>query len=250
VTKPIAKVEDEVTEPIAKVEDEVTEPIAKVEDEVTKPIAKVEDEVTEPIAKVEDEVTEPIAKKVMNDNSFGESKEDLSLVLDLAQEKTQEMEQKNDRKPASLRQENVQRTQNFYFDNKDKANSKNSLAFISAMIPKPANIDKYEYTDPPIFKDSDYGRGLVYNCLKKHWACVNKASYFKCRDHAKWSLAKKKVPKCVINSIHVDLKSCSTSQLIRINALEEADFCDGAFDREPAASVEISEEDISYEEGL
>lgn len=29
------------------------------------------------------------------------------------------------------------------------------------------------------------GRGLIYNCKGKHWACVDKANYMRCRSLAK-----------------------------------------------------------------
>ena len=39
--------------------------------------------------------------------------------------------------------------------------------------------EQKEYIKPPSYER--VGRGLVYNCAGKHWACVNKRSYFSCK---------------------------------------------------------------------
>ena len=36
------------------------------------------------------------------------------------------------------------------------------------------------------------GRGLVYNCRSKFWACLNKKEYLNCRGNLKWSKLNKK----------------------------------------------------------
>ena len=39
--------------------------------------------------------------------------------------------------------------------------------------------EKITYTPPPDYEK--LGRGLVYNCDLKHWACVNRVGYFQCQ---------------------------------------------------------------------
>ena len=129
--------------------------------------------------------------------------------------------------------------------------SKESLAFVKTMIPDPAV--QYEYKESPNFKDKNLllGRGLVYNCAGKHWACVPKQSYYQCRDHAKWSISKKKEPDCVVNSVYVSLKSCKDAQSLKIGQIAVADFCKGQEEKErEPASVEIDDSDVPYETGL
>lgn len=182
------------------------------------------------------------------------TKQKLKEMLEKAQDKIASLEEnkkENSRQPASMASSEKAITINdFKINNSANQRSKDTLTYIKAMIPVPADVKKYEYTETLKFSDSDYGRGLVYNCVKQHWACVSKKSYFQCRDHARWSLANSKSPKCVINSVHASLKSCSVSQLIRIEQLSIADFCNYESDREPATTEEIGEEGISYEEGL
>ena len=45
------------------------------------------------------------------------------------------------------------------------------------------------------------GRGLVYNCQERHWACVEKESYFQCAKNEKSSFQKGQRPNCVIKGI-------------------------------------------------
>jgi hypothetical protein len=200
-------------------------------------------------ADVKDSISEE--SKNISQTTDQATKKQSEETLEESQTKVSALEMKNSRAPASMTSsENIISKRDFKIMNLDKKRSKDAFVYIKSMIPIPADVKKYDFIEAPKFKDSDYGRGLVYNCKKQHWACVSKQSYFKCRDHARWSLANSKSPKCVINSIHKSLKSCSVSQLISIEQLAVADFCNYESEREPATSVEVGEESISYEEGL
>jgi len=83
--------------------------------------------------------------------------------------------------------------------------------------------NKFKYVPPP---DYNYpGRGLVYNCLNKHWACVDKVPYSQCRDHYLWSHEKKKNPLCAPIDVYASDKDCIRAQTYNINTLKSVDKC-------------------------
>ncbi len=82
---------------------------------------------------------------------------------------------------------------------------------------------KDEYTKPPNY--SFRGRGLVYNCKGKHWACVDKESYLSCRENEKWQKRKNKEVECKTIDVYRSNKDCSIIQLHNIHTLVKTDFC-------------------------
>ena len=82
---------------------------------------------------------------------------------------------------------------------------------------------KKSYTEPPSY--SYRGRGLVYNCKGKHWACVDKESYLKCRENEKWQKNKSKKTECKTINVYENVKDCNTIQLHNIHTLVKTDFC-------------------------
>jgi len=82
---------------------------------------------------------------------------------------------------------------------------------------------KQEYASPPDY--SVLGRGLVYNCVGKHWACVDRQQYFECRDNMVWSEQNQKSPECVIRNVYANYEDCKTIQIHYINMAEPTDFC-------------------------
>lgn len=69
------------------------------------------------------------------------------------------------------------------------------------------------------------GRGLVYNCKEKYWACVGKISYFQCGGHQKWSEEYQESPKCVTSNVYSSVKDCETVQAYYVDNNEPTDFC-------------------------
>ncbi len=82
---------------------------------------------------------------------------------------------------------------------------------------------KLDYTPPPDYLNS--GRGLVYNCKGKHWACVDRESYFQCRSNFRWSQQEKKEPECGVRDVYETLEDCRVIQVHYINMSEPTDFC-------------------------
>tara|TARA_R110002072_G_scaffold534_3_gene3670 strand:+ start:40318 stop:41562 length:1245 start_codon:yes stop_codon:yes gene_type:complete len=85
-------------------------------------------------------------------------------------------------------------------------------------------IDDLKYVEPPNY--TRYGRGLVYNCIEKHWACVDKFAYLQCRENLRWSKQNSKDPECVIKNVYMSDDDCSKVQAYYINTNEATDFCE------------------------
>lgn len=205
-------------------------------------------------AKDDDEIAEDLGISPM-------AKMQLQKDLEAAQARIEALEQQNQqlilRNPASTQSMGEKEVENSVLTElqikaRAKKLSRESLAYIKVMVPDP--VVDYDFVESPDFTLTNVpvGRGLVYNCSGGHWACVPKKLYYQCRDHAKWSLSKKKSPDCVVNSVYVNLKACKEAQSFKIGQLAEADFCkenNADSDREPA-SVEIDDSDVPYETGL
>ncbi len=71
------------------------------------------------------------------------------------------------------------------------------------------------YQSPPDYELS--GRGLVYNCLGGHWACVNQTSYNTCLDNQKWQKNNKKSAECAVSEVLLTFEDCKKLQLHKIN---------------------------------
>lgn len=80
-----------------------------------------------------------------------------------------------------------------------------------------------EYVDPPTY--DEVGRGLVYNCKGKHWACVDKNSYFACRDNLKWAKGNGKGFECFTKDVYKNENDCRIIQTNFINTNLKTDFC-------------------------
>ena len=72
-----------------------------------------------------------------------------------------------------------------------------------------------EYVSPPNYEA--LGRGLVYNCIKQHWACVDKENFFQCRQNAKWFESKSQASECMTDAVFATIDDCNAGQLQRIN---------------------------------
>ncbi len=90
-------------------------------------------------------------------------------------------------------------------------------------------------TDPSYVKPPNYlraGRGLVYNCIEGHWACVDKFSYFTCFENQNWNKDNGQKPECVTRDVYASLKDCGAVQKFYVNKPEPTDFCHNGEDQE------------------
>lgn len=86
----------------------------------------------------------------------------------------------------------------------------------------PAEI-KREYVSPP---DYEYkGRGLVYNCKGKHWACVDAPSYKACEDNSAGNKFLKKAAECYPFNVYETQKGCESIQSRMVSSGAKTDFC-------------------------
>jgi len=84
---------------------------------------------------------------------------------------------------------------------------------------------KKEYVTPP---DYEYkGRGLVYNCAGKHWACVDGPSYKTCEDNFSSTTFQKKTVECYPFNVYDTKKSCELMQNRVVSSNAKTGFCNG-----------------------
>jgi hypothetical protein len=79
------------------------------------------------------------------------------------------------------------------------------------------------YIDPPEYEN--FGRGLVYNCRGKHWACVNGGSYQVCQQNYSSLKGAQKPKECYPDSVFQTEKACVWMQKERITSGTKTDFC-------------------------
>ena len=82
---------------------------------------------------------------------------------------------------------------------------------------------KRDYVSPP---DYEYtGRGLVYNCVGKHWACVDAPSYKTCEQNYDANKVLNKKSECYPFNVYEKTKNCQTSQLLMTSSNAKTAFC-------------------------
>lgn len=69
------------------------------------------------------------------------------------------------------------------------------------------------------------GRGLVYNCIDGHWACVNIKSYSLCQNNYSYDLQNKKQVQCFPSSIYEGIVDCEDEQLNKVSNSADTKFC-------------------------
>lgn len=87
----------------------------------------------------------------------------------------------------------------------------------------PSEKAEVKATEAPDYLKS--GRGLVYNCKGKHWACVSKDQYTQCKNNRLWNEQNDKPSECHDISVLATEKDCSTAQKIKIDSLAKTSFC-------------------------
>jgi hypothetical protein len=78
-------------------------------------------------------------------------------------------------------------------------------------------------TAPPAY--DQVGRGLVYNCKDKYWACLDKASYVTCNKNMKWNKSKGKAQECVVQNIYNSDEDCAKVQKYNVSSDLPTAFC-------------------------
>lgn len=92
---------------------------------------------------------------------------------------------------------------------------------------KPSLADKIveeEVQTPPPPYDV-LGRGLVYNCKDKFWACIDKPNYVVCNKNMKWNKSKGNSQECVIQNVYGSDEDCIKVQKFYVSSNQPTDFC-------------------------
>lgn len=80
-----------------------------------------------------------------------------------------------------------------------------------------------KYVEPPTFEY--LGRGLVYNCKEKFWACLNKLSYIQCNKNMKWNSTNNKPIECAVVNVYNSNDDCETVQRYNVSTGQPTPFC-------------------------
>jgi hypothetical protein len=101
----------------------------------------------------------------------------------------------------------------------------NILAALEASLNK-----KTRNRDQKILKQKNpdfdkIGRGLVYSCSGKHWACVNAINYFRCENNFKYFKFNKMAPMCFPENVYASEEDCARAQQKLVDLSIPASFC-------------------------
>lgn len=86
-------------------------------------------------------------------------------------------------------------------------------------------VEDLSETPPPSY--DLIGRGLVYNCKDKYWACVDKPAYVQCNKNMKWNKSKGNNIECVVQNIYNSDEDCAKIQKYNVSTSVATTFCQG-----------------------
>lgn len=78
-------------------------------------------------------------------------------------------------------------------------------------------------TPPPAY--DQVGRGLVYNCKDKYWACLDKPAYVACNKNQKWNKSKGNAAECAISDVYSSEEDCAKVQKYNVSTNAPTAFC-------------------------
>jgi len=78
-------------------------------------------------------------------------------------------------------------------------------------------------TAPPAY--DQVGRGLVYNCKDKYWACLDKPAYVTCNKNQKWNKSKGNAAECAVADIYSSEEDCAKVQKYNVSTNASTAFC-------------------------
>lgn len=214
----IPKVEESVKEEVIAPKEEIVEarPVEEKPVEETKipepEVVQENKEIVEENPFVETSQEE--VSEVKTDESTIESTEEVSEQLNLSETEPATSvgaENNNEDKISDISQQNI-----------EGSGLESKLSEITEEL---ENKEKeiLDFTPAPNYEE--YGKGLVYNCKDKHWACVDRKPYLQCEMNYKWSKQNGKVPDCTIEKTYADFKSCRIVQVHYINTVQPAPDC-------------------------
>ena len=84
-------------------------------------------------------------------------------------------------------------------------------------------VDELVETPPPNYEQT--GRGLVYNCKDKFWACVDKPAYIACNKNMKFNQQNGKAIECSTVAIYANDEDCTKIQKYNVSINQSTSFC-------------------------
>jgi cytoskeletal protein RodZ len=84
-------------------------------------------------------------------------------------------------------------------------------------------VEEEVQTSPPPY--DVLGRGLVYNCKDKFWACIDKPNYVTCNKNMKWNKSRGNPQECVIQSVYSSDEDCIKVQKYNVSSNQPTSFC-------------------------
>ncbi len=84
-------------------------------------------------------------------------------------------------------------------------------------------VDEIVETPPPNYEQT--GRGLVYNCKDKFWACVDKPAYITCNKNMKYNQKNGKSLECSTVAIYANDEDCEKIQKYNVSVNQPTTFC-------------------------
>jgi cytoskeletal protein RodZ len=99
-----------------------------------------------------------------------------------------------------------------------KKMSNDSLANMTSKIAE-------DIPEAPAPSYDQVGRGLVYNCKDKYWACLDKPAFLNCNKNMKWNKSKGNPAECVVQDIYNSDEDCAKIQKYNVSSNTTTGFC-------------------------
>lgn len=194
---------EQVTEPVAEASSTTSEPVVSEVPPIENinVLEKTEETTsTVPVAQVEEEPAVRPEEQVISETRMGESSVD------------QKLDQLVD---------NVEQTAPSNPIEEIKIPSSDEVVSAPSMASK--IVEGVVETPPPAY--DQIGRGLVYNCKDKFWACLDKPAYVTCNKNQKWNKSKGNSAECAVADIYSSDEDCAKIQKYNVSTNASTAFC-------------------------
>lgn len=162
---------------------------------------------------------EPIRDEEQDDfsfdlSSFDEPSETVLEQEEVVQEQVEKVEQEQEQEQATPSVSDIALGQE---------QEREEVSTVDSLLKAIEQSQRAQFVAPPDYER--VGRGLVYNCEGRHWACVDRESYFDCQDNLKWNQQEEVALQCYPVAVYASDEDCRIVQLYNINTSESTDFC-------------------------
>lgn len=200
------------TKPKAKPE---SQPVKKMEAPVKKEVTAAKEEIESKVVEPRKPVSPLEEKETIKQESSQKKEEDQKTAQTNAKESSDDFESMMNDLETKI-EEGATDSESEVFD-KQANNMEDQLNKIVQKVEeeKTQEVEKVEYKSPPNYEQ--FGRGLVYNCKKKHWACVDRNAWLDCRQNDRWTKQNNKAKECIVSDVYSSIRDCRIIQSDKIN---------------------------------